>query len=86
MSHETKNKTSVCFVAGKSPKCVTRRPNLASFWKLWYIPTSYSRGDLPDPGIEPGSPTLYTDALPSEPPGKSYTVIHIYMCITVVIF
>lgn len=39
--HETKNKTSVCFVAGKSPKCVTRRPNLASFWKLWYIPTSY---------------------------------------------
>ena len=42
--HETKNKTSVCFVAGKSPKCVTRRPNLASFWKLWYIPTSYSSG------------------------------------------
>ena len=28
--------------------------------------------DLPDSGIEPGSPALYTDALPSEPPGKSY--------------
>ena len=27
--------------------------------------------DLPDPGIEPGSPALYADALPSEPPGKS---------------
>ena len=27
-------------------------------------------GDLPDPGIEPGSPTLQADALPSEPPGK----------------
>ena len=27
-------------------------------------------GDLLDPGIEPGSPTLQTDALPSEPPGK----------------
>ena len=26
--------------------------------------------DLPDPGIEPGSPTLQADALPSEPPGK----------------
>ena len=26
--------------------------------------------DLPDPGIEPGSPKLQTDALPSEPPGK----------------
>ena len=27
-----------------------------------------SPGDLPDPGIEPGSPTLQADALPSEPP------------------
>ena len=26
-----------------------------------------SPGDLPDPGIEPGSPALRTDALPSEP-------------------
>ena len=29
-----------------------------------------SPGDLPDPGIQPGSPTLQADALPSEPPGK----------------
>ena len=27
-----------------------------------------SPGDLPDPGIEPRSPTLQADALPSEPP------------------
>ena len=26
--------------------------------------------DLPDPGIEPGSPSLQADALPSEPLGK----------------
>ena len=26
--------------------------------------------DLPDPGIEPGSPALQTDSLPFEPPGK----------------
>ena len=26
--------------------------------------------DLPNPGIEPGAPTLQTDALLSEPPGK----------------
>ena len=26
--------------------------------------------DLPNPGIEPESPALQTDALPSEPPGK----------------
>ena len=30
-----------------------------------------SPGDLPDPGIEPRSPLLYADALPSESPGKS---------------
>ena len=29
-----------------------------------------SQGDLPDPGIEPGSPALQADALTSEPPGK----------------
>ena len=29
-----------------------------------------SQGDLPDPGIEPWSPTLQADVLPSEPPGK----------------
>ena len=29
-----------------------------------------SPGDLPDPGIEPGFPTLQEDALPSEPTGK----------------
>ena len=29
-----------------------------------------SPGDLPDPGIEPKSPTSETDALTSEPPGK----------------
>ena len=30
-----------------------------------------SPGDLPDPGIEPRSPTLQADALTSEPPGKT---------------
>ena len=29
-----------------------------------------SPGDLPDPGIEPGSPTLQEDSLLAEPPGK----------------
>ena len=33
-----------------------------------------SAGDLPDPGIEPGSPTLQEDTLPSEPPGKPVLV------------
>ena len=28
-------------------------------------------GDLPNPGIEPTSPELQAESLPSEPPGKS---------------
>ena len=38
-----------------------------------------SPGDLADPGIEPGSPTLEADALTSEPPGKYFTVKYLYM-------
>ena len=30
-----------------------------------------SPGDLPDPGIKPGSPVLQADSLLSEPPGKT---------------
>ena len=29
-----------------------------------------SPGDLPDPGIDPGSPALQEDSLLSEPPGQ----------------
>ena len=29
-----------------------------------------SPGDLPDPGIEPGSVALQADSLPFDPPGK----------------
>ena len=32
-----------------------------------------SPGDLPDPGIEPGSLALQANALPSEPPGKLFS-------------
>ena len=41
-----------------------------------------SPGDLPDSGIEPGSPALEADALTSEPPGKPimpYQIIKIYL-------
>ena len=34
-----------------------------------------SPGDFPDPGIEPWSPALQADSLPSEPPGKSGSII-----------
>ena len=39
----------------------------AKYWSGLPFPSS---GELPDPGIEPGSPALQADALPTEPPGK----------------
>ena len=38
------------------------------YWSGLLFP---SPGDLPNPGIEAGSPALQADALPSEPPGKA---------------
>ena len=37
------------------------------YWRGLPFP---SPGDLPDPGIKPGTPALQADTLPSEPPGK----------------
>ena len=37
------------------------------YWSGLSCPPS---GDLPDPGIEPRSPALQADSLPTEPPGK----------------
>ena len=39
--------------------------------EYWSRLPAPSPGDLPDPGIEPGSPTLQADALRSESPGKN---------------
>ena len=39
------------------------------YWSALPFP---SPGDLPDPGIEPRSPALHADSLPSEPSGKPH--------------
>ena len=39
------------------------------YWSGWPIP---SPGDLPDPGIEQGSPVLQADSLPTELSGKPH--------------
>ena len=39
------------------------------FWSGQLFP---SPGYFPDPGIEPCSPALQADSLPSEPPGKPW--------------
>ena len=40
-------------------------------------------GDLPDPGIEPGSLPLQADSLPSEPPEKSLSGYRLSHCMGV---
>ena len=45
------------------------------YWSGLLFP---SPGDLPDPGIKPGSPALQGDSLPFEPPGK---IIHVLVAI-----
>ena len=42
------------------------------YWSGLPLP---SPEDRPDPGVEPWSPALQADALPSEPPGKSNMVV-----------
>ena len=39
------------------------------YWSEWPSP---SPGDLPDPGIKPGSPALQADYLPCESPGNLF--------------
>ena len=36
-------------------------------------------GDLPDPGIQPASPALQADSLPSEPPGTKAFTLHSFV-------
>ena len=42
----------------------------------WSGVPSPSPGGLPNPGIDPGSPALQADALPSEPPGNHRNYIN----------
>ena len=68
----------VCFLSLSFP-CLLRTPS-ARFWVhlLQRIFLSLLQGNLPNPGIEPGSPALQADSLPAELPGNPS--IH-YMCV-----
>ena len=57
--------TTPCAVA-----CQTPLPMGFSRQKYWSRLPFHSPGDLPGPGIKPGSPIWEVDSLPSEPPGK----------------
>ena len=46
------------------------------YWSGLPLP---SQGDLPNPGIELGSPMLQADCLPSEPPGVLFMYIFTFL-------
>ena len=46
--------------------------------EYWSGLTFPSPGDLPNPGIEPGSPALQGDSLLSEPPGTPVHMMSLY--------
>ena len=52
-------------VAGQAP--LSMKFSRQEHWSGWPFPSS---GDLPDPGIEAGSPALQADSLPTEPQGS----------------
>ena len=49
------------------------------YWSGWLFP---SPGDLPNPGVETGSPTLQEDSLPADHQGslQSSEALHIIQC------
>ena len=60
---------SVCDLHGLQPTRLLCPWRFSSqeYWSGWPCPPP---GDLPNPGIEPESPTLQVDSLPSESPGE----------------
>ena len=70
--------THSCILAWRIPWTVGHQapPSMGfsrqEYWSGLPFP---SPGDLPDPGIEPGSPALQADALTSEPPGKPNKIV-----------
>ena len=86
---ERKRKNNIYWVKWSEVKSLSCVLLFATPWTAYQAPPSmgFSRqeywsglpfsspGDLPNPGIELGSPAVQTDALPSEPPEKPYWVL-----------
>ena len=49
--------------------------------EYWSVLPFASPGDLPNPGIEPGSHSLHADSLPSESPENILISIYLYLYI-----
>ena len=66
----------MCLVAQWCPTlwppvdCIPPGSSVFSGQEYWSGSPCPPPGDLPNPGVEPRSPTLLADSLLSEPPGK----------------
>ena len=68
----TQLSSAPCNLMDCSPSGSSVRGIIQARILVWVvIPLS---GDLPYPGIEPGSPALQADSLPFEPPGKPHSL------------
>ena len=64
--------TKSCLILATSRTVARQAPLSMGFSRQEYwsgLPLPSPR-DLPNPGIEPGSPAMQADPIPSEPPGK----------------
>ena len=63
-SSQPKDRTWVSCISGAHQALLSTRFSRQEYWSGLPFP---SPGDLPSPGIKPGSPVLQADSLPSEP-------------------
>ena len=73
---ESESVTQLCLSV--TPRTIARQAPLSmefSGQEYWGGLPFLSKGDLPDQGIEPGSPALQVDSLLSESQGKLYSLI-----------
>ena len=69
-SSQPRDRTHISCIAGRFFTSWTTR-EAQKYWSGYPIP---SPGDLPDPGIKPGSPALQADSLPTELSGNNIKV------------
>ena len=68
---DVRKEAQLCLTLCNPMDCNPQSPLSMGFSRQEYQWLPFpSPGDLPDPGIEAGSPVLQADALPSEPQGK----------------
>ena len=64
------------FVTPWTADCQSPLSSMGFLWQEYQSGLPFtSPGDLPDPGIEPGSPGLQADSLPSEPLGRPIHIL-----------